>query len=122
MQNTTNSKYTRAISYLIVGILFALSHLLPWQLIVPYMLISFGFSFVADKFKSIGLVIFAHTLVDFLLFLLQYFELTDIKAFEENMVLGVGVGTIVTLVAVAMLMVHTPSPSQEGSLAQKPLF
>ncbi|WP_282079409.1 CPBP family intramembrane glutamic endopeptidase [Aquimarina algiphila] len=72
MQNTTHRKYSKIVSYLVIGILFSIVHFLPLELILPYILISIAYSFIADKQKSTGLVIFAHFLVDFVLFLLIY--------------------------------------------------
>lgn len=72
MQNTTNRKYAKILSYLIIGVLFAVIHFLPLALILPYILISIAYSFIADKQKSTGLVIFTHFLADFVLFMLIY--------------------------------------------------
>ncbi|WP_109438258.1 CPBP family intramembrane glutamic endopeptidase [Aquimarina sp. AU119] len=72
MQNTTHRKYSKIVSYLVIGILFSIVHFLPLELILPYILISIAYSFIADKQKSTGLVIFTHFLVDFVLFLLIY--------------------------------------------------
>ncbi|WP_108801922.1 CPBP family intramembrane glutamic endopeptidase [Aquimarina sp. Aq107] len=72
MQNTTNRKYAKIVSYLIIGVLFAIIHFLPLELILPYILISIAYSFIADKQKSTGLVIFTHFLADFVLFMLIY--------------------------------------------------
>jgi len=72
MQNTTNKKYTKIVSYLIIGVLFAIIHFLPLMLILPYILVSIAYSFIADKQKSTGLVIFTHFLADFVLFMLIY--------------------------------------------------
>jgi len=72
MQNTMHRKYSKIISYLVIGILFSIVHFLPLKLILPYVLISIAYSFIADKQKSTGLVIFTHFLSDFVLFLLIY--------------------------------------------------
>jgi len=72
MQNTTNRKYSKIVSYLIIGVLFAVIHFLPLELILPYILTSIAYSFIADKQKSTGLVIFTHFLADFVLFMLIY--------------------------------------------------
>ena len=74
MQNTTNRKYAKIVSYLIIGVLFAIIHFLPLELILPYILISIAYSFIADKQKSTSLVIFTHFLADFVLFMLIYFN------------------------------------------------
>lgn len=75
MQNTTHRKYSKIVSYLIIGILFSIVHFLPLKLILPYILISIGYSYIADKQKSIGLGIFTHALVDFVLFLMIYYKI-----------------------------------------------
>jgi membrane protease YdiL (CAAX protease family) len=72
MQNTTNRKYSKIVSYVIIGILFSIAHFIPLKLILPYILISIAYSYIADKQKSTGLVIFTHFLSDFVLFLLIY--------------------------------------------------
>ena len=74
MQNITHRKYSKIISYLIIGILFSIAHFLPLKLILPYILISIAYSYIADKQKSIGLGIFTHFLVDFVLFLMIYYK------------------------------------------------
>ncbi len=74
MQNTTNRKYSKIVSYLIIGILFSIVHFLPLKLILPYILISIAYSYIADKQKSTGLVMFTHFLVDFVMFLLIYYK------------------------------------------------
>ncbi|WP_109301375.1 CPBP family intramembrane glutamic endopeptidase [Aquimarina sp. AU474] len=74
MQNTTHRKYSKILSYIIIGVLFSIMHFLPLELILPYILISIAYSYIADKQKSIGLVIFTHFLVDFVIFLLIYYN------------------------------------------------
>ena len=74
MQNTTHRKYSKIVSYLIIGILFAIVHFLPLKLILSYILISIAYSYIADKQKSTGLIMFTHFLVDFVLFLLIYYK------------------------------------------------
>ncbi len=74
MQNTTNRKYAKIVSYLIIGLLFSIIHFLPLALIIPYVLISITYSYVADQQKSTSLVIYAHFLTDFVLFLLIYYK------------------------------------------------
>lgn len=76
MQNATNRKYSKIVSYLIIGILFSIAHFLPLELILPYILISIAYSYIADKQKSVGLVIFTHFLVDFVIFLLIYYKIS----------------------------------------------
>ena len=74
IQNTLNRQYRRWISILLVAIIFAGMHLLPLPLIAPYMIVSVLFSLVAEKTKSTGPAIYAHALVDFILFLLIYYD------------------------------------------------
>ncbi|WP_462249849.1 lysostaphin resistance A-like protein [Ekhidna sp.] len=82
MQNTLQHKYSRITSYLIIGILFAISHFLPFELIVPYLLVSMAISYVADMRKSIGLNIFSHFLVDAILFIGAYFGIINLASFN----------------------------------------
>ena len=74
MQNTTNRKYSKIVSYIIIGVLFSIVHFLPLELILPYILISVTYSYIADNQKSISLGIFAHFLSNSVLFLLVYFK------------------------------------------------
>jgi len=73
MQNTTNRKYAKIVSYLIIGLLFTIIHFLPIKLILPYVLISMAYSYITDQQKSTNLVIWTHFLSDFVLFLLIYY-------------------------------------------------
>ena len=75
MQNTTHRKYSKIVSYLIIGILFSIVHFLPLALILPYILISIAYSYITDRQKSTGLIIFTHFLADFVLFLLIYLNI-----------------------------------------------
>lgn len=97
MQNTTNRKYSRFVSYLIIGVIFSLMHFLPWQLMIPYTIVSMGFSMVADQQKTIGLNIFAHALVDFVLFMLIYFDVPVLS--NDFGVLGIVVSLLATLIS-----------------------
>ncbi|MFD0992391.1 CPBP family intramembrane glutamic endopeptidase [Tenacibaculum geojense] len=74
MQNTVRKKYSKTFSYLIIGILFSIIHFLPLALILPYIIISMVYSYITDQKKSTSLVIFAHFVSDFVLFLLIYFN------------------------------------------------
>lgn len=67
MQNTM-SKYPKWLNFLLVGIFFSSVHQLPLQLFIPYVIVSMGFSIVAYQQRSLGLVIFAHIIVDFMIF------------------------------------------------------
>ncbi len=82
MQNTLQRQYTKIVSYLLIGILFAVSHLLPLELIVPYLLVSMAFSYVADKRKSVGVNIFSHFLTDFVIFAGAYVGIIKIGTFN----------------------------------------
>ncbi len=72
IQNILSRRYSRWLSFLIVAILFTVMHGLPPVLVLPYLLFSALFSYVADQVKSTGVVIFAHFLVDAVSFLLVY--------------------------------------------------
>lgn len=82
MQNTLQRKYTKIISYLIIGVLFAFSHFLPLELIVPYLLVSMAYSYVADNRKSISVNIFSHFLTDFVIFVGAYMGIIRIGTFN----------------------------------------
>ena len=73
MQNILTRAYSKWIGIIVIAALFAVTHFLPWQLIIPYMVVSILISLVAEKEKSIGLVIFAHFAVDFAFSMLGYF-------------------------------------------------
>lgn len=106
VQNTTQRKYPRIISYLIVGVLFAWLHFLPWALFIPYALVSIVFSAVADQQKSVGLVIVAHTLTDVVALLLQYFKLSFISL--EMGLPGIGMVFLMFLISIALIFGWKP--------------
>ena len=72
IQNTLTRRYPKWLSFLLVAVLFTVMHGLPPTLVLPYMLFSALFSYIADKTKSTGVVIFAHFLVDAISFLMFY--------------------------------------------------
>ncbi len=74
IQNTLHRKYSKIVSYILVGIMFSIVHFLPLALILQYIIISIAYSYIADKQKSTGLVMVTHFLSDFVLFLLIYYN------------------------------------------------
>ncbi|MEM7298077.1 MAG: type II CAAX endopeptidase family protein [Bacteroidota bacterium] len=111
MQNTLQRKYTKTISYLIIGILFAISHFLPLELIIPYLLVSVANSYVADRRKSIGLNIFSHFVIDFVIFTGAYLGILSIGTFN-----WIDLAINVTLLALGLLLVfRKKNTSQELS-------
>ncbi|HEY9117340.1 MAG TPA: CPBP family intramembrane glutamic endopeptidase, partial [Roseivirga sp.] len=80
MQHATSSRYHKWLSFFIVGLLFSLAHRLPLALFIPYLLVSMTYSVVADHQKSLGLVILAHVLIDFTIFILIYLSVIDLTA------------------------------------------
>ena len=88
MQNTLNRKYQWWLSILLIAVIFTIMHLLPLPLVLPYMIISVMFSLVAEKTKSTGVVIFAHVLVDFVLFTLIYYEATSLTQVHSSVIMG----------------------------------
>lgn len=70
IQNTLRRTYSKWVSFFLVAIIFALMHFLPLPLVIPYMAVSLLFSYVADKTRSTGVVIMAHILADFIIFVL----------------------------------------------------
>ena len=73
MQNTLLRSYNKWVSFGIVAMLFALTHFLPLALLAPYLIVSLSISLVADREKTLGVVVFAHFAVDFLIHMLEYF-------------------------------------------------
>ena len=82
MQNTLQRRYSKVVSYLIIGILFTMSHFLPLELLVPYLLVSMANSYVADILKSVGVNILSHFLVDFIIFIGAYFGIINLGSFN----------------------------------------
>lgn len=72
-QNITVKAYPKVIAFSLIAIMFALFHQLPLSLILPYALVSIGYSLVADEYKSLGVVIIAHVLVDVLSLFIGYY-------------------------------------------------
>ncbi|WP_224490947.1 CPBP family intramembrane glutamic endopeptidase [Robertkochia flava] len=74
IQNVLVRSYGRWIGFALTGLIFAALHFLPLPLLIPYLLVSVLFSYVADHLRSTGVVIMAHFLVDMISFLLLYFS------------------------------------------------
>ncbi len=73
LQNILVSAYPKALAFIGIGLLFAFFHSIPLALILPYALVSISFSLVADEFKSLGVNIMVHVLIDvFFLFAFYY--------------------------------------------------
>jgi membrane protease YdiL (CAAX protease family) len=106
MQNTLNRKYHRWLSILLIAVIFTLMHLLPLPLVLPYMIVSVIFSLVAEKTKSTGVVIVAHALVDFVLFLLIYYEATSLTQIQPSVLIG---NLVMLIVGISVLFYHLNS-------------
>jgi membrane protease YdiL (CAAX protease family) len=82
IQNVLVRSYGRWISFALVGLIFAAFHFLPLPLILPYVIVSILFSFVADRLRSSGVVMLAHFFVDLLSFMFLYFFPDVLKEFN----------------------------------------
>lgn len=105
MQNTTHQKYPRIISYVLLGILFALCHFLPWPLVPMYILVSMAYSVVTDQQKSIALGIFAHVFYDFVLFLLIYQGILSANTLSANSIFMI-LSPILLLISMYLILFH----------------
>lgn len=75
MQKILTEAYGPWISFFLVATLFAIGHLLPIELIIPYMLVSIAFSWVAHTIDSVIPGILVHILFDFMAFMLILYNL-----------------------------------------------
>lgn len=73
VQTMLERAYGVMASFLITAIIFALLHFLPTVLILPYVLVSLAFSYVAYKSRSVVPGIIAHAAFDFFAILLLFF-------------------------------------------------
>lgn len=115
MQNTTSKAYPKWLSFLIVGILFFLAHRLPFELFVPYMMASVAFSLVADQQRSLGVVILAHVVSDFVIFIGLYYDFINIT----NPSVFAIVLSIIGLVAGTFLLIRDANWGELGLLRPK---
>lgn len=100
IQNVLTRQYSRFVSYLLVGVVFALMHFLPWHLIVPYVMVSMAISYVAGRQQSIGLVVFTHVFYDFVMFLNINFSWFD---FSSPTLVNVGILLGMVLTAIFLI-------------------
>lgn len=98
IQNTLVRVYPKTISFLAIGLVFALIHYLPLPLLVGFILISVCFSLVADEFKSLGVVILAHALVDIISLAGLYYGTS-----EETSPQGLAIAAIVFIVSLLLI-------------------
>ncbi|MEN2282148.1 CPBP family intramembrane glutamic endopeptidase [Algoriphagus sp. SE2] len=81
--------YTAWVRYMLVAVLFTFMHFLPMPLLIPYILVSLLLSHVAEKNKSIGVVLYAHFIVDLVIFLCLYEDVIIIGQLTSfHLVLG----------------------------------
>ncbi|MEM1001510.1 MAG: CPBP family intramembrane glutamic endopeptidase, partial [Bacteroidota bacterium] len=99
VQNTLVRAYPKAIVFLVIGLLFAMVHFLPLPLVVAFIIISIGFSLVADEFKSLGVVIFAHAIVDIISTLAGYYGSTD-----ETGPVGLAIAAVVFVISLVLIL------------------
>lgn len=113
VQNTTNRTYSRVVSYVLIGVIFSLMHMLPLQLFIPYIIVSVGFSVIADRQKSLGLVVFAHVLVDFILLSMQHLN----PAFSRSNIGSMGIGILLVMLISAIFLIVGWKPKKKPVLA-----
>jgi len=101
LQTMLERGYGVVISFGVTAIIFALLHFLPQILLVPYMLVSLAFSYVAYRSRTIVPGIIAHAGFDFVAIVLIYFnpEMAEKTYFEESLVVSV----ILLIISVAMI-------------------
>lgn len=95
IQNVLVRAYPKTRAFIIIGLLFAISHFLPTSLIIPYVLVSIYFSLVANEFKSLGVVIIAHALADVLFLFYGYY--VEFDKLETGALLPLALGFIVSI-------------------------
>jgi len=95
IQNILVRAYPKTGAFIMVGLLFALIHFLPISLLLPYILVSVYFSWVANEFKSLGVVIIAHALADILFLFYGYFF--EFEPFGSEQLFPLSIGFIVSI-------------------------
>ena len=99
IQNTLVRAYPKVISFLAIALVFALIHFLPWPLVIAFLIISTCFSLVADEFKSLGVVILAHVLIDIISLLGLYYGSTN-----ETGPVGITIAGVVFIVSLILIL------------------
>jgi len=99
VQNTLVRAYPKAISFLVIALVFALVHYLPLPLVFAFLIISTSFSLVADEFKSLGVVIVVHVLVDIIGLLEIYFGFS-----QATGSLGIAIAAVVFVISLFLLL------------------
>jgi membrane protease YdiL (CAAX protease family) len=95
IQNILVRAYPKTGAFIMIGLLFALMHFLPISLLLPYLLVSVYFSLVADEFKSLGVVILAHTLADVLFLFYGYY--VEFDKFGPEQLLPLSIAFVVSI-------------------------
>ena len=113
VQNTLTRNYSRWFSILMVAVIFALMHFLPLTLIPPYIVVSILFSLVAERTKSTAVVIYAHVLIDFVAFLLMYYDLASTEATLTQVVVNLAL----LVLGMSMLLVNLYQPKKPVSIS-----
>ncbi|MEM7131525.1 MAG: type II CAAX endopeptidase family protein [Chloroflexota bacterium] len=75
LQTMLTENYGVFVSFLLIAILFWLAHGLPLLLAIPFMLVSIGYSLLAESCDAIMPVIVTHVVIDFVIYLLGYLGL-----------------------------------------------
>jgi membrane protease YdiL (CAAX protease family) len=95
IQNILVRQYPKYAAFIGIGVLFAVMHFLPLSLILPYLIVSMTFSLVADEYKSLGVVIIAHVIVDIIFLMISYYS--NAADFDFGPLAVVGLGAICML-------------------------
>jgi len=80
VQNTLSKAYGVWIAFIGVGLIFALTHFLPWSLVAAWLIVSMGYSLVAYELKSTAAGIWGHTIFDFLMLLNVYYNVIELNS------------------------------------------
>jgi len=93
MQTMMTERYGILFSFIFIAFLFAIVHGLPAMLLVPYMIISIGYSLLAQHSESIIPPVITHVIVDFGFFLLAYLGVIKVDEIVMYDVFSDGIST-----------------------------
>lgn len=90
VQTILEQSYGVLVSFGVTAIIFALMHFLPPILLLPYILVSLAFSYVAYKTRSIVPGVIAHFCFDFIAVTLVYFnrDMASQVFFQDGLVIN----------------------------------
>lgn len=72
MQTLLNDRYSKLVSIVIVGIVFAVIHPIPPATYIPFFFISISYSLIAERFNSTRPAIVSHFIVDVAIYIFGY--------------------------------------------------